>query len=177
MFRQSTKYAKIVGMDSTSTASPAPALTDERLTLAGLILEVHDGLTKAMDEIHSAHGLLGKEFDALLRLARSENGRLSMRDLAAQTSTSTSGTTGLVDRLAARNLVSRSQSEVDRRSFDITLTECGYRLVADDTTSLMPVIDRLITVPVGSDAAVVQHALERIRDLTTPKATTDRRAR
>lgn len=113
----------------------------------------------------------------MLRLASSDQHRLTMRDLAAQTSTSTSGTTGLVDRLEARGLVTRSQSEVDRRSFDIILTDAGYRLVAEDTTSLMPVIDRLVTDPVGPDAVVVQLALERIRDVTTPKATSDRRAR
>ncbi len=106
-------------------------------------------------EIHSAHGLLGKEFDALLRLARNDQRRLAMHDLAAQTSTFTSGTTGLVDRLEARGFVTRSQSEVDRRSFDIILTDTGYRLVGEDTTSLMPVIDRLVTDPVSPDAAVV----------------------
>lgn len=154
----------------------APALSDERLTLVGLLLEVQIGLTRAMDEVHSAHGLLGKEFDALLRLARSDQRRLTMRDLAAQTSTSTSGTTGLVDRLETRGLVTRSQSQTDRRSFDIILTDAGYRLVAEDTTSLMPVIDRLVTDPVGPDSAVVQHALERIRDVTTPEATAGRRS-
>lgn len=153
-----------------------PALTDERLTLVGLLLEVQIGLTKAMDEVHSTHGLLGKEFDALLRLARSDQRRLTMRDLAAQTSTSTSGTTGLVDRLEARGFVTRSQRHVDRRSFDIILTDAGYRLVIEDATSLMPVIDRLVTDPVGPHADVVQHALERIRDVTTPKATADRRS-
>lgn len=158
-------------MDCEPTAGPPPALTDERLTLVGLLLEVRDGLTKAMDEIHSAHGLLGKEFDALLRLARSNARCLTMRDLAAQTSTSTSGTTGLVDRLEARGLVTRAQSKVDRRSFDITLTDAGEELVVDDTITLMPLIDQLVTNPVGTDAAVVQRALERIRDVTTPKAT------
>ena len=152
-------------------AGPPPAITDERLTLVGLILEVRDGLTKAMDEIHCAHGLLGKEFDALLRLARSGKRGLSMRDLAAQTSTSTSGTTGLVDRLEARGLVTRTQSKADRRSFDITLTDAGHALVTEDTTALMPVIDRLVTEPVGPDAVVVQEALGRIRDISTPKAT------
>ena len=95
-------------MASISTTGHAPALTDERLTLVGLILEAHDGLIKAMDEVHAAHGLLGKEFDALLRLARSDQRRLTMRDLAAQTSTSTSGTTSLVDRLEARGLATRT---------------------------------------------------------------------
>lgn len=159
-------------MATTSRTGPAPALTDERLTLVGLLLEVHHGLVKAMDEIHSARGLLGKEFDALLRLARSDQARLAMRDLAAQTSTSTSGTTGLVDRLEARGLVTRTQSGADRRSFDITLTDAGHRLLLDDVTELLPIIDRLVTDPVGPDAAVVQHALERIRDVTTPEATT-----
>ncbi|MGP9837322.1 MarR family winged helix-turn-helix transcriptional regulator [Arthrobacter sp. 179] len=163
-------------MASTPTNRTAPALTDDRLTLVGLLLEVQRGLAKAMDEVHAAHGLLGKEFDALLRLARSDQHRLSMRDLAAQTSTSTSGTTGLVDRLEARGLVTRSQSQADRRSFDIILTDAGHRLVAEDATALMPVIDRLVTDPVGPDAEVVQHALERIRDLTTPQATAGRRS-
>lgn len=163
-------------MASQSPTGTAPVLTDERLTLVGLLLEVHDGLIKAMSEIHSAHGLLSKEFDALLRLSRNDQRRLAMRDLAAQTSTSTSGTTGLVDRLEARGLVTRTQSEVDRRSFDVCLTDAGYQLVLEDARSLMPVIDRLVTVPVGHDGALLQDALERIRDVTTPQATSGRRA-
>ena len=141
--------------------SEAPSvLADGRLTLVGLILEVREGLMKAMDEIHSAHGLLSKEFDALLRLARSDRRSLTMRDLAAQTSTSTSGTTGLVDRLEARGLVTRTQSKVDRRSFDITLTDSGLDLVTEDAIVLMPLIDRLVAGPVGEDADVVRAALD-----------------
>lgn len=163
-------------MATKSQTGPAPALTDERLTLVGLLLEVHDGLVRAMGEVHSAHGLLGKEFDALLRLARSDQRRLAMRDLAAQTSTSTSGTTSLVDRLERRGLVTRTQSGVDRRSFDVTPTDAGHQLLVDDITALMPVIDRLVTGPVGPDAPDVQAALERIREVTTPEATSDHRA-
>ena len=159
------------------TTEPPSVLADGRLTLVGLILEVRDGLMKAMDEIHSAHGLLSKEFDALLRLARSDHRCLTMRDLAAQTSTSTSGTTGLVDRLETRGLVTRTQGKVDRRSFDITLTDAGRDLVTKDAMTLMPVIDRLVTGPVGADAEVVREALERIRDIAIPEATSGSRAR
>lgn len=163
-------------MTKETRAEPVPALTDERLTLVGMLLEVHDGLVRAMARTHSAHGLLSKEFDTLLRLARSDQRSLTMRDLAAQTATSTSGTTGLVDRLEGRGLVTRTQSSVDRRSFDITLTDAGHQLVIDDITALLPVIDRFVVDPVGADAPVVQEALERIREVTAPEATRDRRA-
>lgn len=158
-------------MTKKSQTGPTPDLTDERLTLVGLLFEVRDGLVQAMHEVHSAHGLLGKEFNALLRLARSDQRPLSMRDLAAQTSTSTSGTTGLVDRLEARGLVTRAQSGTDRRSFDITATDAGLALLADDITDLIPVIERLVIAPVGPDADDLQATLERIRDVVAPQAT------
>ena len=158
-------------MDTAPHPTPAPDITDGRLTLVGLLLEVRDGLVRAMDEIHATHGLLGKEFDALLRLARSGQRHLSMRDLAAQTSTSTSGTTSLVDRLEARGLVTRTQSGADRRGFDISPTDAGLQLLTADITDLIPVIERLVIIPVGHKATALQTTLEGIRDVVAPNAT------
>lgn len=158
-------------INSPERATTEPVLRDDRVTLVGLLIEIHQGLTNAMAGIHSAHGLLGKEFDALLRLARSHQASLSMRDLAAQTATSTSGTTSLVDRLERRALVDRTVSCTDRRSFDVGLTHAGRALVDDMIADLLPVIERLVSQPLGADAPAVRAALERVRDVVAPHAT------
>lgn len=156
-------------------AATTTLLLDERVTLVGLLIEINQGLTIAMAGIHRDHDLLGKEFDALLRLARSEQQSLSMRNLAAQTGTSTSWTTGLVDRLEHRALVTRTVSRADRRSFDVTLTAAGRELVADMITDLLPVFERLVSQPLGDDAPQVRAALERVRDVVAPQATSGSR--
>lgn len=157
-------------MASKRQQSTPPVLADERLTLVGLLLEVQRGLVTVMGGVHAAHGLQGKEFDALLRLARSSHRCLSMRDLAEQTATSTSGTTSLVDRLERRGLVTRTVSSSDRRSFDVILTDAGFGTVVEDVTALLPVIDRLVSQPLGQDSSRVQAALTRIRDVVAPRA-------
>ncbi|MDO5500288.1 MAG: MarR family transcriptional regulator, partial [Propionibacteriaceae bacterium] len=102
------------------------------LTLVGLFLESHRGLIRELSAVHSAHGLQGKEFDALLRLHRSPGQMLRMRDLAAQVGLSTSGATTLVERLLARGWVNRETDPDDRRSLLVRLTTSGRDLLSAD---------------------------------------------
>ena len=86
-------------------------IDDPRLTIVGLFVEAYGGLISELGAVHAAHGLVGTDFDALLRLARSPGRRLRMSDLAAQTRLSTSGITRIVDRLERRGLVRRFGSD------------------------------------------------------------------
>ena len=85
---------------STVRAEPA----DHRLlTTIGLFMEAHAGLVATFERRLADHGAVtGQSFEILLRLVRSEDHRLRMSDLAAQTTLTASGLTRAVDRLGAR---------------------------------------------------------------------------
>src|SRR4051794_25640045 len=94
----------------------APALDDARLTLAGLFFEAHAGVATELEHrLEAECGLTVSSFEVLLRLARSEGGRLRMSDLAAQVPLSASGLTRAVDRLVGQELVARETCPSDRR--------------------------------------------------------------
>ena len=76
-----------------------PELDDPRLTVVGLFMEAHEGLTAKFSARFNGHDLSETEFEVLLRLARTPGRRLRMGDLSDQTSLSTSGITRVVDRL------------------------------------------------------------------------------
>ncbi|MEU3980437.1 MarR family transcriptional regulator [Streptomyces sp. NPDC026672] len=64
-------------------------------------------------------------FEVLLRLARSEGGRLTMGELAVQTTLTSGGITKLVDRLEAAGFVARVPCPKDRRVAFASITDDG----------------------------------------------------
>jgi DNA-binding MarR family transcriptional regulator len=106
-------------------------LRDGRLTAVGLLFEAAWGLLDRLEPQIGEHGLGRSEFEALLRLSRSPDGRLRMTDLAAQTNLSASGLTRLVDRLQARGLVTRQADATDGRGLLAEVTAAGRALVLD----------------------------------------------
>jgi DNA-binding MarR family transcriptional regulator len=145
---------------------------DPRLTAAGLFVEAYDGLTVHLSRVHARHGLAGKDFDILVRLARSPGRRLRMTDLAAQTGLSTSGITRIVDRLEASGLVRRTPCPGDRRSWLAELTETGYERLEADLPPLLDAIQRWLTNPIAPDQLpVFLAALRAVRDTVRPGAT------
>ena len=152
-------------------AEMASPLDDDRLTAVGLLIETFDGLTRELAAVHGSFGLGGKDFDALLRLARSPDRRLRMTDLAAQTGLSTSGITRVVDRLESEGLIERLLSSADRRSWLAVLTDAGYELLVKDVATLLGTIDRCFLEPLGDREAPFLDGLRRVRDHLRPEAT------
>ena len=70
-----------------------------------------------------------EEFDVLVHLAWSRDGVLALRELVASLVSgyqlSRSGLTRLLDRMERDGLVVRSLSRVDRRQFDVAITDRG----------------------------------------------------
>ncbi|GGC66986.1 MarR family transcriptional regulator [Hoyosella rhizosphaerae] len=110
-------------------ANDRELLNDPRITLMGLLEEAHAALADKTAQQITQNQLATGEFEALLRLARSENHQLRMSDLAAQSGLTNSGATRLVDRLEARGLVTRQTSPDDRRGTSAVLTEPGLEMV------------------------------------------------
>lgn len=124
---------------------------DERLTSYGRLVEVHRRLDNHFSgSFADQHGLSATWFEALLRIGRSPDRRLMMRELAQQTDLTTGGVTRLVDAMATADLVRRSSDPGDRRVQLIELTGQGAaKLEAAATTHLhdldAELFDRLTT--------------------------------
>ncbi len=82
-----------------------------------------------------------------------------------------SGTTSIVDRLAARGLVTRDVDPADRRSWVVQLTDDGDDLLRADVADLLPVLREVLVAPLGDDAAAFVGVLERVRAEVAPGAT------
>jgi DNA-binding MarR family transcriptional regulator len=95
------------------------SIDDPRITLAGLLFEVHDGLTASLGTSRQPTS------EVLIRLARSPGEQLRMTDLAAQVTMSASGLSRAVDRLVAQGLIERASCETDRRVVYARLTDAG----------------------------------------------------
>jgi MarR family 2-MHQ and catechol resistance regulon transcriptional repressor len=147
-------------------------LDDPRLTLMGLFAETFAGLGgKAMPSI-AAHGLVENEFTVLLRLARSEGGRLRMSDLTAQMSLTGSGVTRVVDRLVERGLLCREACASDRRSTYAVIGPAGLAMIEEILPVHLELIQRWLLDPLtGEQAEQLAAILRVIRDGVRPDAT------
>ncbi|MGH3795870.1 MAG: MarR family winged helix-turn-helix transcriptional regulator [Pseudonocardiaceae bacterium] len=144
---------------------------DPRLTAMGLLIEVHEGVTARLDPVHARHGLSGNDFDTLIRLARSAEGRLRMTDLAVQTSLSTSGITRVVDRLERHGLVRREPCPIDRRSSFAVLTEEGEHRLGALLPELLDEIATCFTGVLSTEGLdALTDALRVVRDTVRPGA-------
>lgn len=150
----------------------ADPFDDPRLTAMGLFIEAFEGLVARLDPVHAAHGLSGKDFDTLIRLARSPGRRLRMSDLAAQTSLSTSGITRVVDRLERAGSVYREPVPGDRRSSYAVLTDAGFEQLAADVPDTVETVERWFTGLLSPDQLDgLLAALQTIRAEVRPGAT------
>jgi DNA-binding MarR family transcriptional regulator len=146
-------------------------LDDPRITAAGLLIEVHDGLLRRLGCQLDELGLPRAEFDALLRLARSEQGRLRLNDLATQLGLSNSGSSRLVDRLVRRGYARREACETDRRGAFAVITDDGRALVEDAIVDHVTLIERWYTGVLEPDELQTLSALLRkVRDVVHPGA-------
>ena len=95
-------------------------------------LRAHSLVIRELDAELNAERRLGlTSYEVLLVLARTPGRCLKMSDLAGRVLLSRSGTTRLVDGLAARGLVERRRSADDARSYLAVLTEEGLERLRD----------------------------------------------
>jgi MarR family 2-MHQ and catechol resistance regulon transcriptional repressor len=154
------------------TPSRPEPLDDPRLTVMGLFAEAFTGVSAKLTAQLSELGLAGAEFEALLRLARSPNGRLRMSDLTAQTSLTSSGITRVVDRLVDRSLVGREACPTDRRSTYAVITAAGQRLIDAALPGHLELVEQWLLGPLDAkQRRALEDALRCVRDAVQPDAT------
>lgn len=89
-------------------------------------LRSHAALIRRMEMLVRAGGGLPLDlYDVLLTLEESEQGRLTMSELAEKVTLSPSGVTRLIDRLEKQGYVTRDVNPCDRRSLFAVITPEG----------------------------------------------------
>ena len=79
-------------------------------------------------DLRDRYGLSHVEFEVLLRLALSQDGRLRIQDLAERSILTRSGMSRAVERLERAALVSKARAVEDRRGAYAVLTDAGRDL-------------------------------------------------
>jgi DNA-binding MarR family transcriptional regulator len=133
-----------------------------RLGLLSRVLEA------AVDQVFARHGLRHGEFDVLAALRRSGPPyTLIPSELSATLMMSRAGMTNRLDRLEAAGLVQRSLDPADRRSFRITLTEKGRRVIDAALTEHAANLARLASHLTPEDATTLSRILRTMLDALT----------
>ena len=101
-------------------------LFDDRLTSYGRLVEAHRRLDdRFATTLQQRHSISVTWFETMLRIGRSPDRRLMMKDLAAQVALTTGAITRIVDCLSREGLVRRVADPEDRRVQQIELTPDG----------------------------------------------------
>jgi MarR family transcriptional regulator, 2-MHQ and catechol-resistance regulon repressor len=147
-------------------------LDDPRFTAIGLFAEAFTGLTTRFAAQFEEHRLSAVEFEVLMRLARSPEGRLRMTDLAGQTSLSTSGVTRVVDRMDRDGLVGRQACPSDRRSSFAVITPAGRVRLDEVLPGHLALVQQwFIGQLTPEQLSGMMQSLRTIRDAVNPCAT------
>lgn len=122
---------------------------DPRLSAWAAFLRAHARVVRELErELQAEQRLALTDYDVLVQLARADERRLRMSELADRLLLSRSGATRLVDRLVAEGLVERATCDTDRRGQWAALTDAG--------------VDRLRTASPTHLRGVAEHFLDRM---------------
>ena len=151
---------------------PVDAVTDPLLTIMGFVFESAAGAQALLETtIDPASKLTGQLLEPLLRLARSEGGRLRMTDLAAQCRYSASAVTRVSDRLEQLGFAERQACPSDRRVIHLAITAAGREAVNESMPAHVRMIDEEILGSLDAAERVeLERLLRKVRDAVHPCA-------
>jgi MarR family transcriptional regulator, 2-MHQ and catechol-resistance regulon repressor len=149
-----------------ATLSQAKTLDDERITQFGLFIEAGRRINRLMEvSLRDQHGMTSVDFEAMLRLGRSPERRMSMSQLADQMVLTSGGVTRLIDRLSGAGLVARLSCPSDRRVQWAQLTDQGVARVAEILESHLDDLDRhFFSAMSPEEKDVLLPVLDRLRE-------------
>ena len=147
---------------SSHAAIPSPR--DPRLDAWRAFLFAHAQIRRQLERELQAEQAMGLgEYEVLLLLARSENRRMRMSELAERLVLSRSGVTRLIDRLSAEQLVERGWCDTDRRGAWAILTDAGYGRLRDASpTHLRGVGEHFLDRIPADELESMRKTLERV---------------
>ncbi|MEU9094243.1 MarR family transcriptional regulator [Streptomyces sp. NPDC048428] len=109
---------------------PPSSIDDPLITTFGRLLEASSKLERRLGgALQAETGLPHVWFEVLVRLARSEGGRLTMGALAEDIALTSGGITRLINRIAAAGYVERRPCPDDRRVTHAVITTQGRNVL------------------------------------------------
>jgi DNA-binding MarR family transcriptional regulator len=137
---------------------------DSRLSTWAAFLRAHARVVRELErELQAEQRLALTDYDVLVQLARADERRLRMSELADRLLLSRSGVTRLVDRLVAEGLVERATCDTDRRGQWAALTDAGVdRLRAASPTHLRGVAEHFLDRLTPDELDAMERMLGRV---------------
>lgn len=116
------------------------------------LLRGHASVIRSISaQLVADHGLTVNDYEALLHLARAEDGRMRRVDLAERLILTASGVTRLLDGLEAAGWVERASCATDRRVTYAVLTPAGRQKLREASESHMADIREYFEARFSSD--------------------------
>jgi DNA-binding MarR family transcriptional regulator len=107
-------------------------------------------------------GLTFEQYNVLRILKGKHPECLCVKDIGSRMIESSSNVPRIIDRLVLKNLVIRSNSELDRRETVVRLTESGLEVLAVASQKIEAVIDKTVSLR-EEDAGNINQLLELLR--------------
>lgn len=105
-------------------------IDDRLITTFGRLVEAYSRLEQRLGPAMASQvGLPHAWFEVLIRLARSQDGQLTMSALAGEIALTTGGVTRLIDRMQVAGYVERRPCPTDRRVSYAGLTDSGREIL------------------------------------------------
>lgn len=138
---------------------------DERITSFGRFVEANRRVMRSVEaSLQARHGMTIVEFEALIRLARSDDGHMSMSELAEQMVLTSGGATRLVDRLVTDGLVERVGCPDDRRVLWAKISDRGRdHLLEAMETHLEDLDSHYFASMTPQDRSTLDEVFDRLR--------------
>ena len=142
---------------------------DALITTFGRLVEAQSRLERRLGaDLEARCDLPHAWFEVLVRLGRSEAGRLTMGSLAEEVSLTTGGVTRLVDRMEAAGFVERVPCRTDRRVSYASLTDSG-RAKLDEAAQIHAANLRVVFADFDDeDRSTLDALLDRLRAVREP---------
>jgi DNA-binding MarR family transcriptional regulator len=140
------------------------AADDALITTFGRLVEVHSAVGQHLGRaLEQRCGISHSMFEVLLRIARSDGGRISMGALAQQVALTTGGVTRLVDRMISAGLVERVPCPTDRRVLFAALTPVGQAKLDEATAVHATNLRQVFADFTRQDLDTLDGLLDRLR--------------
>jgi DNA-binding MarR family transcriptional regulator len=133
---------------------PSQVLSEQSLGVRAFtsLLRAYAAATRQLNaELTADHGLTISDYEVLLRLVRSPDGRMRRVDLAEQVLLTASGVTRLLDGLERDGFVERASCDTDRRVVYAVVTDSGLAKFREASASHLAQIDAFFATRFDED--------------------------
>ena len=147
--------------NGTARANSAEILSETYdLQILGSLRKIIHAVDIHSRELNQRFRVTTPQLICLHCLAR--QGAMSLSRLAKAVSLRASTTDGIVDRLEAKGLLTRTRSREDRRRVELSITEAGLELTRQAPTPLQGKLSEALRALPEQEQAAIAHTLERV---------------